>query len=159
MEVSAAARERLLGQWLALALAHYPERAQQIFAQNPDPFRNPTGRVYRETLRVLVEELLGNFELARVRPAMDELMHVCAVSERPASEVLAFLPAFKALVRAELAPPLDRQAVVDRRVDQLLLLAFDCYVACREKLYQARWNELRRLHFMQERLGGRSRRP
>ena len=145
-------RQELVRKWLTLALAGYPEQGKRFIIDSPDPFRNPTGRVYRESLEILAEELLGEFKATRLRPAVDELMHVCAVSGRPASEALAFLPAFKTLVCTELALPPERQLAVERRVDQLLLWAFDCYSACREKLYQARLNEIRRLQFVQDRL-------
>jgi hypothetical protein len=39
---------------------------------------------------------------------------------------------------------MEELSALETRIDRLALLAFDCYMKCREKIYEIRLGELRR---------------
>ncbi len=148
-------REQLLRQWLALALVHYPPQTRRFLVEATDPFRNPAGRIYRETLGVVLEELLGLCNWQRIRGALEELIRLRALLGLKPSEAVGFLAELRRLIGCRVPLESAQSSTLDGRVERLLLEAFDLYLECRERMYQARLNEIRRARFLEERLARR----
>jgi len=121
-------------------LRPYAGQSANFFAGTEDPFRNPIGQRFRESLHALVEELLGDMDRERMNAALAGIMEIRAVESSTPREALSFVFELRDLV--EVAPS---------RIDEMALMAFDEYVKCRERIYAARLNEARRRFSVMER--------
>jgi hypothetical protein len=133
--------------WLDRAL-----RARQnagFLATESDPFRNPLGNTIRRALDILLDELFLGMDKSRVTPALDSIMQIRAIQNLTPSQALEFIFQLKDILRFEAAGAQD--GLLDGRIDELALLAFDLYVKYRERTYQAKSNEVRRRVFVLER--------
>ena len=81
--------------------------------------------------------------------ALDGIIRIRSVQEFTASEAVSFVfdlrPVIRQVVDAELpgSDTLGELASLDSRIDRVALLAFEKYVACREKLHEIRNNEIK----------------
>jgi hypothetical protein len=155
LDCSSAQRRTVVQQWLARTLRTYPEESSRFFGETGDPFRNPVGRVLREGLPVLFEELAGAFDRERAALALDEILRIRAVQDFTPSQAVGFLFLLKSILREELGGGSRSPEALDRRIDELALMAFDLYVHCREKTFEIRVNEARRRVYVMERAAAR----
>jgi hypothetical protein len=114
-----------------------------------DPFRNPAGHTLRGALAILLEELLGGMDPARVTPALDSLMQLGAIQNGPPSSAVKFLFQLKEILSCQCQDA--DLSLLGSRIDEMALQAFDLFVKYRERTCQARANEARRRVFMLER--------
>lgn len=159
-EVLAAQRGAVLEDWLARALASYPEHAARFLRREADPFRNPVGHAFGEALPLLLDELLGEMDMAKVEPALDRLVQIRAVQDLSAAQAVGFVFALRPILRARLerggagAPDADGLLALEARIDRMALLAFDLYTKWRERLSEIKVNEARRRVALLARLRG-----
>jgi hypothetical protein len=159
---SLAACKEAIGQaWLARTLETYPAQASGFLAQDADAFRNPIGHTVKESLAGLLDELLGEMDVEKVKPLLDGIVRIRAVQDFSASQAVAFLFALKTVVRdatrAQEGLEAAELAILDSRIDELALLAFDLFMRCREKVYEVSANEARRRASLLEKTRGRHR--
>lgn len=129
--------------WAVLVLQTYPPDAATVFTKNPDPFANPVGATVRRAVKAIV---LGELDAQRpeVVQAVSELMQMRAVQGLlPSEAVRPFLLLRQALrdVAAENSFQLSELAEFEARIEGLLLLAFDLYMAFRERIAEVRVRE------------------
>ena len=157
-EALAAKKDAIVKEWLARTLQTYPEHTSRFLAQEKDPFRNPIGHTVREALPALFDELLGNMDAARLTPVLDGLVRIRAVQDFSAGQAVAFLFVLKRVLRdavggqLQWVPDGEGLAVLEARIDEMALLAFDLFMRCRERLYEIRVNEARRRMVLPERM-------
>jgi hypothetical protein len=130
----------LAERWLEKTLAAYPANARPFIAAERDPFRNPVGHTLEESLSTLVRECLGSMDAQAIEPAVDALVRLRAVQDLSPAEALRFVFDLRTVARDAGIPLPDDFAA---RVDQIALLAFDKYMACREQIFDLRVKELR----------------
>lgn len=143
-------REKIAEQWLRCVLGTYPSQSAAFFAGEPDLFRNPAGRTFRLCIVILLDELLGDMDSARVDAALDSILRIRAVEDCQASQALEFLFQLKPILRQHEPGPSPGQ--LDSRIDELALKAFDLYMQHRERTFAVRTNEARRRLYVLERL-------
>ena len=109
----------------------------------------------RSTVAVL-DGFLAGAERDAVSPGLDELVRLRAVREFSPAESVGFVFGLKAALREVLQGEVRTAdlAGLDRRVDELALLAFALYVACREKVYELRAKMMRDRSYMLVRRAG-----
>lgn len=131
-------------------LAAYPTDAAALFEREQDPFANPVGRSIREGTAQLLEAILNGMDPDALRRGLDLMLRVRAVQQFSPSQAVAFVFALKSVFREvlpEAQSDLEAALVLselDRRVDQVALLAFDVYSECREEISRLRVNEVKR---------------
>ncbi len=145
METNQAIAER----WLVRILSTHPDEGARFFTGTGDPFRNPVGHAYRESAGILVDELLGSMDVARVTAALERIIEIRAVQDIPPGLALTFVFELKEILGD--AQALPAQDVRLRRIDQMALIAFEAYVRCRERIGEARVREARRGVYVLER--------
>jgi hypothetical protein len=142
--------EAIAARWFADGVAAYAPEASTLFAGQSDPFANPVGQGLRAGTRAVLDALVDGGDDQAIRASFDGIMAVRAVQQLPPSRALAFVFALKGAVRAELddagrdARAQPALAELDARIDEIALLAFDAYVACRERVAELRIQELKR---------------
>ena len=134
--------EELLEQWFARTIESYPGETLRFLASEKDRFRNPVGFTLRENLAALVQEILGEMDPARVNSALQAIIRMRAVQNLTAAQGVEFVFLLRPLAAAA-AHGLDT-ALINARIDQLALIAFQEYVRCREQLSEIRLGESRR---------------
>jgi hypothetical protein len=126
-------------QWFSRAVDPYPEEARSFIVREKSPFRNPVGHTLRESLTVLARELLGGMDGARMGAALEEILRLRAVQDLSATQAVGFVFALRPILR-DAVTDLDA-AVLNDRIDQLALMAFDEYRRRREQLAELRARE------------------
>jgi hypothetical protein len=138
-------------QWLVRTLETYPPVTSRFLIEEKDRFRNPAGHVLRESLPVLLEEVLGEMNLERLAPALEQVVKVRAVQDFTASQAVGFVFLLKDVLRQ--SQPGGLEPAVEQRIDQMVLLAFDLFVKCREKMDEIKAGEARRSTYVLDRTG------
>jgi hypothetical protein len=147
--VAVQSKENVAELWLERVLRSYPSQSAGFLAAERDPFRNPAGSTMRRAIGILLDELLLGMDRSRITVALDAIMQLRAVQGLEPSQALEFLFQLKDILRLHVEAP--ERDLVNGRIDELALLAFDLYMKYRERTYQARTNEARRRLFVLER--------
>ena len=142
-------KEDIAELWLWRVLRSYPCQSAEFLATERDPFRNPAGSTIRRALGILLDEVLFTMDRSRIEPAVDSIMQIRAIQDLPPSRALEFLFQLKDILRHQVEGA--EKELLNGRIDELALLAFDLYVKYRERTYQARANEARRRVYVLER--------
>jgi hypothetical protein len=140
MSVSGAIAEIVAERWIERTLASYPAETLPFLSGEQDPFRNPAGHVLKESLTMLARELLGEMDEKAMAPALDALVRLRAVQDFRPSDALRFIFDLREVV-AEVTGEVPR--ALENRIDELALMAFDQYMACRDQIAGLRQKELR----------------
>ena len=150
MEALARRRGAIVAEWFERTIESYPDQSSRFLRGEKDPFRNPVGHTLREGLAVLFDELLAGMDSSRITAALDSIVRIRAVQDSTPSQAVGFLFLLKRILREE--EPEMEPAEIDTRIDGMILLAFDLYMKCREKIYEIRAAEAQRRVFVPERV-------
>ena len=150
MQVPSEQQQACLEKWLEQTLATYPSQTLRFLQGEKDRFRNPVGHTLREGLATLLEEIEGDMNLARVRPALEGIIRLRAVQDFTPGQAVSFIYLLRDIFVEEGKGgiPLDWQ----KRIDEVALLAFDLYMQCREQTYEIKAREAQRKVYVLERL-------
>ena len=148
-------KDPILAKWLEWILNTHFDSAGNFLFQETDPFRNPVGYTLREGLSLVFDRLVQDEDVVAMKTALDGVVRILAVQDISASQALAFVFVLKRIIRAELSGEAarfpDELATLEFRIDEVILLAFDLFMKCREQIYEIRANERKRMVFLLER--------
>ncbi len=139
-------RERCLAAFAAVcpAWSCAPASAGQ------DRFHNPVGHTLTEALDRLLNDLFdGDREGKETKESMRDAVRILAVQDVPPSKALSFIPLLKDEIRRELpdgsasAEDSDALRVIEARLDEALMEAFDLYMEFKEQIARVRINEVK----------------
>jgi len=142
-------RDTILGAWRDLIIKTYPPETSEFLGNRGDPFRNPLGHAISQSIGRIYDEIRSAMDEDELLRALDGIIRIRSVQEFTASEAVSFVfdlrPVIRQVVDAELSGPdtLGALASLDSRIDRVALLAFEKYMACREKLHEIRNNEIK----------------
>jgi len=154
--VSAGKRHLFVQEWLACTLRTYPDHTGRFLREERDPFRNPVGCTLRTALGELTEELFGDFDRARVTASLEAVVRLRAVQDFSPAEALGFILLSRSIARLpgrDGGSGIDAASLVllDARIDELVLMAFDLYERCRDEIRQIAARAARRRVYVLER--------
>lgn len=132
--------EEVAERWLARTLASYPATTRASLGASADQFRNPAGHVLRENLRILAGELLGSMNPESLHASLDAIVRLRAVQGFSPSDALRFVLELR---QAAADVPGATLETLQARIDELVLMAFDQYMSCREQIFSLRAREIR----------------
>jgi hypothetical protein len=133
--------------WFDLTAKTYAPDTAQFLKSKTDPFTNPVGGAMLSGLKVLLDQLIHGMDPETITSHLDLIIRIRAVQNFTPSQATAFILSLKKILREILAKELrDRQiasefVIVESKIDQLCLMAFDIYMQCREKIFQISANE------------------
>jgi hypothetical protein len=139
----------IIKKWFEASLQAYAPDTARFYKGQKDQFANPVGNITANGLVFLLEQLYGDFDPDIVRTHLDPIVRIRAVQDFTPSRATAFILSLKKVLRDCLADELrDADTLMEllaleSRIDQLCLVAFDIYMACKEKLYQISANDMR----------------
>lgn len=144
-------KEQILEKWFERISSDYPSETALFLKKNSDPFSNPVGHTFRQGIEELWEELTrSQVSEDNIKPILEQMIKIRAVQDFPPSKAVSFLVYLKQSVRELLnkeangftIPWLELMELEDR-IDRAMLVAFEIYAGCREKLYSIRIEELK----------------
>jgi hypothetical protein len=137
--------------WLDAVLAGYGALTASRWRREKDPFANPIGHTLTTGLPVLVAAVAGEGELPEEAvSALEGIVRIRSVQDLSPSRAVGFVWLLRDAIRAELAAELaggtyaEELAAAERRIEQLVLRAFDIYTTLREQVFRLRQEELKR---------------
>jgi len=141
-------KSQIANDWFAILAGTYPPDTARFLKTNKDAFSNPVGGTSRQALEGVLDALLTDADPETLTHQLEALIRIRAVQTMfTPSQATAFILDLKKVVRRALKRDLqdaDIQAQLlafEARIDRLLLIAFDIFVRCREKIYSMRATE------------------
>jgi len=141
-------KKQITKDWFAILAGTYPPDTTRFLKANKDTFTNPVGGTSRRTLEAVLDALLENADPDQLAHHLDALIRIRAVQTMfSPSQATAFILDLKKIIRNTLKNDLqdaDMQSQLEnfeQRIDRLLLIAFDIFVRCREKIYSMKATE------------------
>jgi hypothetical protein len=137
-------REIVLRRWRELTLETYPANAVTFFAGQKDRFRNPVGHAISDGIGKIYDHIVVTPDEPKAREGVDQIVRVRSVQEFTPSQAVGFVFMLKTAIRDALNGQLPEVELtnVDARIDEVALMAFDAYAACREQLHDIRAREM-----------------
>ena len=142
-------RECILALWQAAVLPQNHGFSRK--STGAKSFTLPADHLLKDQSAQLFDWLVSDEEPVRARPSLEQICRLKAVAATNPSEALGFILDLKEIIRMVLRESgqadslADGLTELDKRIDQLMLLAFDEYANCREQIMEIRLNEARRL--------------
>jgi len=137
----------VLDKWFDAVLGTYPPDTKRFLKKQKDRFANPVGTTLFKEMESLYQELLRGEDRQNSFAILDRIIRIRAVQDFSPSEAVGFLFSLKAIIRSELESEIRKNDLseelsrLEDRVDDLVLLAFDIYMKCKEKVFEIRVNE------------------
>ncbi|HDR16361.1 MAG TPA: hypothetical protein ENN79_12940 [Desulfobacteraceae bacterium] len=142
-------RAEILDKWHALLIESYPKETGRFLRREKDAFANPVGARFITSLEKVLRGFIDGGSPESWKDSLDEILRVRAVQDFSPAEALRFIIDLKDVLHMTAAKsgedtsPEDIR-VFDKRVDRMLLTAFDVYSKCRQDLYEIRVKEISR---------------
>lgn len=138
----------LLERWFRAVADTYPPETSRFLRSEKNRFANPVGFAVMGGLKGLLECLIAGAEGEAMKPHLDEIVRIRAVQNFSPAESVGCLLFLKEIVREELGERgrgdlQEELGRLDGRIDRLVLLSFDNYMACRETLFEIKVKELK----------------
>lgn len=136
----------LVKRWFDKVVDTYPADTRRFIKAQKDPFANPVGQTTLNSLRALFDAVLHDMDRKAVIAHLDPVIRIRAVQAFTPSQAVSFVPALKGIVADQLGKQrfdeglCDQWQAMDARIDALVLIAFDIYMQCREKLADLKVN-------------------
>lgn len=146
-------RAAILDRWFRLIIETYPSETSKFLKSQKDRFANPVGAAISEGIEGLYEHLLGESDSVEVSSFLDRIIRIRAIQDFSPSQAVAFVFSLKKAIREQLENEIRDITIagellaVESRIDDLILLSFDIYMNCREKVYEIKANEARNRTF------------
>jgi hypothetical protein len=141
-------KTQIVNDWFAILAGTYPPDTTRFLKTNKDMFTNPVGGTSRQTLEKVLDALLSDADPESLAHHMEALIRIRAVQTMfTPSQATAFILDLKKVVRHALKRDLhdfDIQKQLlqfEERIDRLLLISFDIFMRCREKIYSMKATE------------------
>jgi len=148
--ISTQRREEIVWAWLEEVLRGYPDPTSRFLRSEPDPFRNPAGRLLREQLPALFDSLLQG-SATGIRAALGEIIRLRSVQDFTPGQAVGFLAELKPVLRKALSDA-EALAVLNRRIDEAEVVAFKLLRECRERIDRIKEGERKRRFYVLERI-------
>ncbi len=140
-------KQEIVREWIRKTMEVYPAESLTVLNRNKNQFANPLSHTISENIDLLFEELLSVINPEKVAPILDKIIRIRAVQDMAPAKAISFIFDLKEVIGDVLKNEIEERNIfrelltVEKRIDQMALLAFDIYVSCREKIYQIQANE------------------
>jgi hypothetical protein len=143
----------IIKKWFGQVIETYPADTAKFLKSQKDPFANPVGRTIYRSLEALFDQLLEGMDPKALTSCLDPIIRIRAVQNFSPSQAVGFVFLLKGVIRTNVRFERTEQQMEDEllllesRIDQLGLLAFNIYMQCREKIYELKANEMKNRTF------------
>jgi hypothetical protein len=146
-------RSLLVRKWFHAIIENYPADSSHFFSKQKDPFHNPVGNTISDGIEGLFDEILEDADSEKIFPILNDIMKIKAVQDFSPSKAVSFFFLLKRVMRDEMGDEIrnhglyEELARLETQIDKLALLSFDVYMKCRERIYEIKADEVRRMTF------------
>jgi len=133
----------ILETWIETLADSHPQHSAALRIPKPDPFRNPVAYAIRQSLTQIWEQLQGDMNPDVIDASLDNVLRIRAVQDLSPSQAVGFVVQLRSILRK--AFPTHDLTLLENRIDQLSLAAFDKYMQCRQQINAVRLHEAERL--------------
>jgi hypothetical protein len=149
-------KSAILEKWFDVILETYPADTSNFLKNQKNRFTNPVGHTIFQGIDRLFEELLSeaDFDIHVLESSfIENIIRIRAVQDFTPSGAIAFILLLKKVIREELKDSLRENGIVEElltfesKIDDVVLLSFDIYMKCREKIYEIKVNEFKNMTF------------
>jgi hypothetical protein len=147
-------RSTILAKWFRLIVDTYPAETSRFLSKEKDRFANPVGHAISSGIEVVYDQLVHEMDSEKISSSLDGIIRIKAVQDSSPSQAISFLFQLKNLVREELGDEIRENQVLrgelltlESKIDSLVLLSFDIFVNCREKIYEIKANQVKNSTF------------
>ncbi len=140
-------KNTIVKQWFDRLMETYPADTAQFLRSQKDAFANPIGQNSLKSLNDIFDHIIEKFDPETARPIIDPIIRIRAIQDFTPALAVRFVFDLKDVIHEEVqAETSDHKQwrALNKRIDQLGLLAFDVYMQCREKIYDLKANEMRK---------------
>lgn len=137
-------KSKIIKKWRDAIIKSYPEDGQGFLKREKSQFANPVGLTISTEIETLYDEIIKGKNTEKISSCLDSIIRIRAVQDFKPSQAVAFVLQLKQIIREELGDGLaDEMRILDKKIDEVTLLAFDVYSACRQKISDIRVNEVK----------------
>ncbi len=147
-------KSSIVKKWFDLIIDTYPSDASNYLKKQTNCFLNPVGHTISEGIDGLFNELLNGVDFSeKFFPFLNDIIKIRAVQDFSPSKAISFIFLLKQAIREELKSEIKKKHISDEltlfesRIDDLALLSFDIYMKCRERIYEIKADEVKRMTF------------
>jgi hypothetical protein len=146
-------KSAIVRKWFDLMIEDYPPDSSHFLKKQENQFLNPVGYTLSESVDGLFDVLLHSPDPEKFFPFLNDIIKIKAVQDFSPSKAISFIFSLKKAVREELKDEIKRENFsndlksFELQIDDLALLSFDIYMKCRERIYQIKTDESRRIMF------------
>ncbi len=143
-KILAEKRSKIIKKWRNAIIKSYPEDSQGFLKREKSQFANPVGLTISTEIETLYDEIIKGENTEKISSCLDSIIRIRAVQDFKPSRAVAFVLQLKQIIRDELGSGhSDEMHILDNRIDEIALLAFDVYSACRQKISEIRVKEVK----------------
>ncbi len=143
-KILAEKRSKIIKKWRNAIIKSYPEDSQGFLKREKSQFANPVGLTISTEIETLYDEIIKGENTEKISSCLDSIIRIRAVQDFKPSQAVAFVLQLKQIIRDELGSGhSDEMRILDNRIDEIALLAFDVYSACRQKISEIRVKEVK----------------
>jgi hypothetical protein len=142
-------KDEIIKNWFEATIQTYAPDTARFYKGQKDQFANPVGNITAKGIAFLLDQLINDLQPDAVKTYLDPMIRIRAVQDFTPSRATVFILRLKKVLRDCLSDHLQDAAIVlellafESKIDQLCLMAFDIYMACKEKIYQISANDMR----------------
>lgn len=144
-------KSALSDMWFEVLLKSYPADTSVFMRDQKKQFANPVGYTMSNELEKILSGLLSNAEIKSLTPHLENIIKIRAVQGLMPSQALSFVFLLKDIIRGQIRGDMSVKEhelkEIELRIDSLALLAFDLFMACREKIYELKASEARNMTY------------
>ena len=146
-------RQAILTLWFDTIVETYPPETAKFLRSQKSQFANPVGSTILRGIEGVFDALIEGGEPQKISPFLDNIIRIRAVQDFTASQAVSFIFSLKTTIRDSLGAEIAEQGLtedlvlLESRIDDLALMTFDIYMKCREKIYDLKANEARKMTF------------
>jgi hypothetical protein len=132
----------------------FGEDVKSYFLKEVDPFQNPLASRVDEIFSSILKEIKSEFSLDALLPYLERLAQVLAIYVPSAKKAMGTFLKLKGIIRENFGDEiLERFGVkgllqMEDLINSLMVLTFDFYMKYRERLFEIRYEEWKRNHYL-----------
>lgn len=143
-KILAEKRSKIIKKWRDAIIKSYPEDGQGFLKREKSQFANPVGLTISTEIETLYDEIIRGDDTEKISSCLDSIIRIRAVQDFKPSRAVAFVLQLRQIIREELGDGHPGEMhILGNRIDEIALLAFDVYSACRQKISDIRVNEVK----------------
>lgn len=146
-------KSAILKRWFDVILESYPADTSNFLKKQKNRFANPVGYTISQGIEGLFGEILQGIDSEKASPFLDNIIRIKAIQDFSASQAVSFIFLLKKVIREEFEKEIKENqfsvelAALEVKIDELALLSFDIFMKCREKIYDLKAEEIKRMTF------------